>query len=278
MDNVPVVLLVDQNTMVKSRIRDILSNQKIKILEAYNQQGIQRLLSDYNYKIDLVVSEIEIDSGNDFNGISLIHLIKKVRSSIPVVILTSISKKSVITQCLLEGAADYILKPFEDEYLKEKLLKYINIESLTEQTVLKFNLKNYLESEIYKAKKGKYYFSLLMIQFDSCSGYNAASQKYSFYHFAEPVYKELKSLFWESDLYIQHGFQSHLGFFPFCDQNNTKIIIHKILDKFEEYKNAEPNMSNYSIHHAFATYPTDGKTASDLLHSLAVKKKESTSK
>jgi len=273
MDNTPVVILVDQNTIVKSRIRDILPNQDIKIFEAFNRQELLRIMAVNNYKIDLIITEIEIDTSNNFDGISLIQLVKSKRSSIPVVILTSISKKDVITRCLLEGAADYILKPFEDEYLKEKLLKYINIESLTELTVLKFNLKNFLESEIYKARKGKYYFSLLMIQFYSCSE-DESSPKYAFYNFAESLYKEIKSLFWESDLYIQHGFQSHLGFFPFCDQENTKVIIKKIIAKFDEYKENESNISNYSINHAFATYPTDGETAFDLLNTLALKNKE----
>ncbi|MDD2621081.1 MAG: hypothetical protein PHC92_10485, partial [Syntrophomonadaceae bacterium] len=190
------------------------------------------------------------------------------------VMLTSISKKDVITRCLLEGAADYILKPFSDEYLKEKILKYINIESLTEMTVLKFNLKSFLDSEIYKAQKGKYQFSLLMVQFYSSGTEEWESPKYAFYHFAEHLYQELNSLFWESDLYIQHGYQSHLGFFPFCDQNQTEKIIAKINAKFEEFKAAEPNMLHYHISHAFSTYPADGESASDLLNALALKNKE----
>lgn len=269
MSTVPVVVLVNQNTIIKSRIRNILPDQKIKIYEAMNQQEVLRILDANNYKVDLVISDIEIHPDNSFDGISLIQLVKKKRSSIPVIILTSIDKKDVITRCLLEGAADYILKPFEDEYLKEKLLKYINMESLTEQTILKFNLKNFLESEIYKAKKGKTCFSLLLVQFYSSSEDDATSTKYAFYHFAEPLYQQLKSLFWESDLYIQHGFQSHLGFFPFCDQKNTKIIIDKICNKFKEYKDSEPNMSSYTIIHAFVTYPSDGETASELLNQLS---------
>lgn len=274
MDNMPVIVLVDQNTIVKSRIRDILANQDIKIYEAFNRQEMLRILSENNYKVDLIITEIEIDTSNSFDGISLIKLVKTKRSSIPVVILTSISKKEVITKCLLEGAADYILKPFEDEYLKEKLLKYINIESLTELTVLRFNLKNFLESEIYKARKGNYFFSLLMIQFHSNLEDESDLHKYGFYNYAESLYKEIKSLFWESDLYIQHGFQSHLGFFPFCDQENTKVIIQKISSRFENFKMSERNISNYYITHAFATYPTDGATASELLNTLALKNKD----
>ena len=74
------------------------------------------------------------------------------------------------------------------------LLKYIDIENLTELTVLQFNLKNFLESEIYKAKKGKYDFSLVAIQFDSTTENKGENAHYEFYNYSEKIYKEMKSL------------------------------------------------------------------------------------
>ena len=274
MDNLPVVVLVGHNTLVNSRFKNVFANQDIKIYEAYNRRELLRILSQNNNKVDLILTEIEIDTKNSFDGVNLIQLVKAKRSSIPVVVMTSVCKKEVITRCLHEGAADYILKPFKDEYIKEKLLKYIDIEKLTESTVLQFDLKNYLESEIHKAKKGSYYFSLLKVQFDSSSEEEAAISNSGFYHYAESIYTDMKPLFWESDLYIRHGYQCHLGFFPFCDQTNTKIIIQKIESRFENFKLFEPNMSDYSITYAFATYPTDGETASELLKNLSANIKD----
>jgi CheY-like chemotaxis protein len=267
MDNQPVVVLVGQNTLVSSRIKNILSNQNIKIYEAYDRRELFRILFQNN-NVDLILTEIDIDIKNGFNVISLIQQVKAQRSSIPVVVLTSIGKKEVITRCLYEGAADYILKPFKDEYLKEKLLKYIDIDKLTESTVLQFNLKKFLEGEIHKAKKGKYCFSLLKIQFDSSAEGEAAISNPFFYQ--ESIYNEMKSLFWESDLYIRHGYQCHLGFFPFCNQTNRKLIIDKIESRFEHFKLMEPNTRDYSITYTFASYPTDGETVSELLRNLSV--------
>lgn len=152
-ENPPVVVLLDNNILVKSRIRNIFEDQNVKIYEASNRADLLRILS-VNRKVDLIVTEIEIDSKTGFNGIDLLRLVKDRNSGTHVVVLSSVGKKEVITRCLLEGAADYILKPFEDEYLKKKLLKYLHFKNLTESTVLRFNLKNYLDSEIYKAKKG----------------------------------------------------------------------------------------------------------------------------
>lgn len=268
MDNQPVVVLVGQNTLVSSRFKNIFSDLNIKIYEAYNHRELLRILFQNN--VDLILTEIDIDTKNSFNGINLIQQVKAQRSSIPVVVLTSIGKKEVITRCLREGAADYILKPFKDEYLKEKLLKFINIEKMTESTVLQFNLKSFLESEIHKAKKGNYCFSLLKIQFDSSVKEETAVPNQNFYQYAESIYNEMKSLFWESDLYIQHGLQCQLGFFPFCDRTNRKLVIDKIEARFERFKLIEPNLKGYSITYQFASYPTDGETVSALLNNLSV--------
>jgi hypothetical protein len=138
---------------------------------------------------------------------------------------------------------------------------------LTESTVLQFNLKKFLESEIHKAKKGNYCFSLLKLQFDSSTG---AEASVPFYQYAESIYNEMKSLFWESDLYIRHGYQCHLGFFPFCNLTNRKLIIDKIESRFEHFKLMEPNTRDYSITYTFASYPTDGETVSELLRNLSV--------
>ncbi|HVI43036.1 MAG TPA: response regulator [Anaerovoracaceae bacterium] len=117
MNNSPVVILVDPNIIVKSRIKAILASQDVKIFEAINRHEVLSILSKSNYNVALVITEIEISTKNSFDGVSLIKLIKKMSSSIPVVVLTSICKKEVITKCLHEGIADYILKPFEDDVI-----------------------------------------------------------------------------------------------------------------------------------------------------------------
>lgn len=133
MNDVPVVVLVGHNTLVNSRFKDIFADQNISIYEAYNSRELLRILFQNN-NVDLIVTEIGIK--NSFDGIDLIRQVKAKRSSIPVVVLTSVCKKEVITRCLHEGATDYILKPFDDDYLKGKLLKYIDTDLFKEEQAL----------------------------------------------------------------------------------------------------------------------------------------------
>ena len=272
MESLPVVVLVDSNSVVKERIRKILSDQDVTIYEASSRQDLIDIMEQNKNQINLIVTEIEIDMERSFDGISLIQMVKNKSDTIPVVVVTSESRKAVITRYLREGTADYILKPFEDNYLKEKLLRHINVESLTEFTILKFSLKNYLEHEIYKAKKGNYSFTLLKISFQLNTRASEASNE--FYKHAKAVYREIKSLFWDSDLYIQHGYHSHLGFFPFYTQENSQIISDKIIRKYEEFKLNDPEMQNYDINQTYSTYPSDGETPAELLEALEARNPE----
>ena len=274
MDNLPIVVLVDSNIVVKNRIRKILADQEITIYEAFNRQEVLNILDENNNKIDLIITDIEIDTDSSLDGISLIKLVKNKSDTIPVVVLTSTSKKEVITRYLEEGTAEYILRPFEDAYLKEKILKHINFETLTEFTVLKFSLKNFLESELYKAKKGGYNFTLLKISFKLKEEHASMQQNNEFYKHSNEVYQEIKSLFWDSDLYIQHGYHSHLGFFPFSNQQSSKVIGDKIIAKYEEFQQTDPEMQYYEMHQTYATYPTDGETALELLKALEIRNAE----
>ncbi|WP_170253842.1 response regulator [Acetobacterium paludosum] len=274
MKNLPIVILVDSNTVVKNRIRRILSEQGIVIYEAFSRQELLSIFDENKGKIDLIISEVEINTDRSLDGISLIKLVKSKSETIPVMILTAVSRKEVITQYLLEGASDYILKPFEDTYLKEKIFKHLNFETLTESTVLRFSLKTYLENELYKANKGSSCFTLLKISFKHNEEDNTKQSNLNFVEHSKKIYQEIKLLFWNADLYIQHSIHSHLGFFPFCNHENSQIIIEKITSKFEELKRTDPTIKNYTIKHAYATYPTDGESATELLKILETRSME----
>lgn len=93
MENMPVVVLLDHNTLIKNRIRNIFKDQNVKIYEAYNSRELLRILHAHNNKIDLIITEIEIDNRDGFNGKDLIRLVKARSSSIPVVVLSSVGRK-----------------------------------------------------------------------------------------------------------------------------------------------------------------------------------------
>ena len=268
MNGVPVVVLFGSNIVVKNRIRRLLSDREITIYEANNRWDLLKIMAENNDQVDLIITNIEIDTDSSLGGISFLKLVKSKSDTIPVFVLTSTSTKEIISMYLREGAAEYILKPFKDSYLKEKILKHLNTESLTEFTSLKFSLKNFINSEIYKAKKGSYSFSLLKISFQFNADSESIELSNEVYKYSKAFYKVIKSIFWDSDLYIQYGYRSHMGFFPFCSQEKSQVIHDKISAEFEKFKLMEPEMKNYSIAQTYSIYPTDGDSVNQLLMAL----------
>lgn len=262
----PVVVYAGHNSVIKNRLKSLLLCEREVIFhEVKNRQELLRVLAVNRDQIDLLLADLEIENNNDFNTLSVIRLIKEKGSRIPVVVLSSESKINLVSLCLKAGAIEYILKPFKDDYLKEKLLKYVDTDSLNKSTILSFNLNDFLSSETYKAKKGNYCFTLLSIQFFSDT---IEERNQSFLTYSDMIYRSIKELFWESDLYIQYGFQSHLGFFPFCSNKNIEVVTGKIQSCFENLKLTEPELNNYSFVQSYATCPSDGETVVELLQKL----------
>jgi CheY-like chemotaxis protein len=270
MKDLPVVVFAGYNSVIKNRILLLLSEQEIEFYEAKSSYELQRILAGKNYRVDLLISDLEIDSHNEFSTVSLIKQMKMNGGShIPIIVLSAESKKNIVEICLQTGATEYVLKPFKDEYLKDKVLKYINFENLNRSTLLNFNLNDFLSGEIYKAKKGDYSFTLLSMKF--FADIDEDMDYAIFLRHSDLIYQSIRELFWEADLYIQYGFQSHFGFFPFCTSSTRNVVSKKIHACFENLKKAEPALSYCSYTQSFASYPLDGNTVAELLTKLKEK-------
>jgi hypothetical protein len=97
-------------------------------------------------------------------------------------------------------------------------------------------------------------------------GYTSPDVDYSRY--AAHIYEELNSLFWETDIFIQYGSDSFLGFFPFCGAENSFIINEKLTKKFESMKEQYYIYNKYNLVNAFVTYPIDGDNVESLFELL----------
>lgn len=129
------LLIIEDN----SEIQNILSNQlknKYKIISAFS--GTEGILLFENNKIDLILLDIMLPGKQGKQVLKEIRLI----SQIPVIVMSALGDKKLITEFLITGANDYVTKPFDLEELsaritvqlrhskeleKEEQLKYKNI-------------------------------------------------------------------------------------------------------------------------------------------------------
>jgi two-component system, OmpR family, response regulator PhoP len=263
------VVVYDKIFPTKVRIRKIFEDNGIKVEDTSNQLGLLNILSKNAENKVVVIIAIEEEADED--NFEMLRTIKNEYPDFSVIVLTSVSKREFFTRCIIEGAADYVLKPFEDYFLFERVLKLLNPNTVITESVLKFNFPGYLRSEIFKARKGGYQFSLM-----KCTLTRHVDDKYSiiehdYLKYANSIYEGLKTLFWETDIFIQFGLDSFLGFFPFCGNENIIIIDEKVKSKYAVIQSLDENLRNYEVVNSFATYPLEGQDVSTLLNLLTTK-------
>jgi DNA-binding response OmpR family regulator len=274
MDNVSNVVLLVQNSHMSSRISGII--QEVKGTSHETQESLKFLnkISELENDISLVI--IDIDMGTEA-GFSIVEKIKRSNPQVPIIVLTSNNKKETFLKSITTGAADFILKPFEDDFLKEriKIFMPINAHETRETTrLISKNLDEYVNSEISKANKGKYSFSVLMTTFFLPTDVVTLRQENEYRRLSGDLHKKFSELFWVTDVFIQYGTQSFIGIFPFCDMNSTGKVHDKIMNSFDEIKNSDVRLTGYHIANAFVTYPEDGANFVEIMDKLTLRMKQ----
>ncbi|EHJ52525.1 response regulator transcription factor [Streptococcus macacae] len=100
------ILQIEDNDDIQKILRDFLSEEH-EIIQAYSGTEGLRLFEIEN--VDLVLLDIMLPGKN---GEQVLQEIREI-SSVPIIMLTALGDKQLISQYLLAGANDYIIKPFD---------------------------------------------------------------------------------------------------------------------------------------------------------------------
>ncbi|MFS9133420.1 response regulator transcription factor [Streptococcus infantis] len=100
------ILIVEDNNEIQEILRTLLSAEH-EVIQAFS--GTEGMIRFEQGGIDLILLDIMLPGKNGD------QVLKSIRqdSSIPVIMLTALSDKKLISQYLLDGANDYIVKPFD---------------------------------------------------------------------------------------------------------------------------------------------------------------------
>ena len=132
------ILQIEDNEDIQ-RILFNLFSEEHDIIQAYS--GTEGELLFQNQEIDLVLLDIMLPGKG---GEEVLKFIRQ-RSSIPVIMLTALGDKHLISQYLLDGANDYIVKPFDLEEVYARvsvqLREHIKGSSTTENIYQVKNIK-----------------------------------------------------------------------------------------------------------------------------------------
>jgi two-component system sensor histidine kinase/response regulator len=108
------LLVVDDNPLILSAIKNLLELHNHHVLTAYDGEEASKVLE--HEKVDLIISDIMMPKLDGIN------LFKRLRSSsshwhIPFIFLTAVDNPNDIKDAKAIGADDYVTKPFDPEQL-----------------------------------------------------------------------------------------------------------------------------------------------------------------
>src|SRR6266545_1247652 len=118
----PRVLAVDDSRAVRSIVSKQLTEWNIEVDEAEDgEKGLEKL-EECEY--DLVLLDVTMPV---MDGPTMLAKLRERGNKTPVLMLTSESKRSVVSTALKLGIEDYILKPFKADELKLKIGKVLKL-------------------------------------------------------------------------------------------------------------------------------------------------------
>jgi YesN/AraC family two-component response regulator len=124
-----LVFLVDDDTVLRAFLRDILTMQNFRVIEA---STCSEAMAKFDPDTDICVIDYQLPDGS---GIELLEVIRKTRPFLPVLIMTGYGTEDIATSAFRTGAADYLKKPLEIEFLLLKIAEKLGGETVRDKAV-----------------------------------------------------------------------------------------------------------------------------------------------
>ena len=132
--NTGTILIVDDNKGVLASLELLLENYFSKILTASNPNQITALLT--TRRIDVVILDMNFSAGinNGNEGLYWLGHIRQMAPTLPVVMLTAYGDVELAVKALKNGAADFLLKPWNNQTLIDKVTEAYRSRKAPERT------------------------------------------------------------------------------------------------------------------------------------------------
>lgn len=112
------ILLVDDTRSIHMYTKDLLRRiSQFSYLDAYNGEEALKILND-NRDVQFVLLDWEMPV---LDGYSTLLRIRELYPQLPVMIVTTKDDPNDIQKMLEAGASEYMMKPFTEDILRQKL-------------------------------------------------------------------------------------------------------------------------------------------------------------
>jgi DNA-binding NtrC family response regulator len=105
------ILVVDDEPNMLRLLKTILMDKTgYEVVTTNNPLEVSKLLQESQF--DLVITDLKMPL---VDGMDLIDIIKKIKASLPIVIITAYGTIETAEEAIQKGAYDFITKPFRKE-------------------------------------------------------------------------------------------------------------------------------------------------------------------
>lgn len=128
---------MEKRAQVKVLICDDMPTMRLDLSKILKELGFLNLIecqdgkagwekakneAHYEKPFDLIFLDINMPQ---MNGIQLLKALRGIESykKTPIFMVSTENEKDIIIKCIMEGATDYILKPYQSDTVKEKINK-----------------------------------------------------------------------------------------------------------------------------------------------------------
>jgi signal transduction histidine kinase/ligand-binding sensor domain-containing protein/DNA-binding response OmpR family regulator len=133
------ILIIEDHVEIQESLKELLENENYSIIQAFN--GIEGLKLASTSLPNLIISDVMMPK---MNGIELSKKIKTntTTSHIPIIILTAKTSDIDKMEGYKTGADEYIIKPYNEEFLKNRIKNLLKNRKLLKQKFINTNLLN----------------------------------------------------------------------------------------------------------------------------------------
>jgi two-component system chemotaxis response regulator CheY len=119
-----ILLADDSGVMRKIILRALNALEITDVTEAVD--GAEALEFFKEETFDLVLSDWNMPN---MSGLELVKAIRETGSKVPVFMITTESEQSRVLEAIQAGASNYLVKPFEQDVLLDKLQQYVTVKA-----------------------------------------------------------------------------------------------------------------------------------------------------
>ncbi|MEA1975240.1 MAG: response regulator, partial [Bacillota bacterium] len=113
------ILIIDQVIPIIKRIKKSCKNLDLYFLEANSEYEAVNMFIENINEIKIVIVDVSM---NNFDGFRILKKIRTINKNVKIIVLTSLNTRKYFVNCLKIGVDDYILKPFENEFILNRIL------------------------------------------------------------------------------------------------------------------------------------------------------------